>query len=463
MIDLFIATGRLGPVEPHHQTCLSIVTYSRFSASKTTPTSTYINSPITCVQMELQYKVADVAGIPNAFVGIKIPLASATVGHNYMHAGLDSIDLELVCAKLLCKVVLTVLAFKPEEIERFFRETKVELVELTWHSPTASPKALRCVQKRTKDVFDGLRLASSRHDVAVSDVQYWESNGSPGLLVTLKDGNHFRQYGKIDQIASRAKRDRKPSQMSPEARLYLPKIRDAIKHHARNELLLTAETLKADGLSHPNNWTAESLKALIDSVWEKAGLGQRAEAPDATKLSPEAAATLERYQAGEHPRDFLPPHTLSRHRSSILDATDTEIDRRPNQSKANRRSVGYQLQYDRRWEPKGDLRKLVLCEVTAPAIIEELKRGLAFLESGETPEFVTEEERSCWQMRWTTFAEREGGPRHPAGCKQLDQPSCLPDTPATPGIPMSRGIGSVPVEPGIKDEVTWFEGEWRVI
>jgi hypothetical protein len=462
MIDLFIVTSKLGTPQAHHQSRISTVTYSRFSTVKTKRAITYINSPITDAQMELMYWVEEEAGAPIAYVRIKLPLASATMGHNFMHAGLDSIGWELVCGKLLCKVILTVLGFQPEEINCFFENAIVELLELTWHTETASPKALRSLQRRIKAHFDGLRSAKSRHDIKVSDVHYRESNGAPALLVVLKSQDQYRAYGKIDEVSSRAKRSRKPSEVSPEVKQYLIVIKDAIKHHLRNEPRIVGETLKARGMSHPRAWTLDNIKALIDDLWKDAGLGGRDELAGLEKLSPESLDTWERYFAGENPKEFLPPHSMTRHRQLILEAIGKDIARSLTNNKVNSASVGYQQQYDRRWEPKGELRKLVLCEETAPAIQADLRSGLAFLESGEVPEFLSDELRTSWFARWASFADREGGPRNRTSPPRLDQSSALPEAQDIPSWPANKGIGTVPVEPGAKDEWILIDGEWQV-
>lgn len=412
MIDTFIAKGALGPPQPHHQTCLSKVTYSRFSHAKAKPTTTFILSPITGAQIDVKYWVEHVAGVATAFVEVRIPLASATVGHNYAHAGLDSIRLEVKCAALLTKVTLTVLGFTPDEVACFMGSTVPRQAELTWHTATASRRARLSAQRRTKDHFDAQRLASGRHDVGVADVHYEEGNGNPGVLVELKGGDLFRQYGKAEQVSSRTLKISTQRRMSEEARKYRPMILAEIEDHVRNEVLVGTETLRMFDAEHPGSWTAEKLKAVIDYVWEKAGLAPEQPVGDA-ELSPEVEVTWQRYLAGKDLVKELPPYTFRRHRALIKAAKgdDKDIAIRRKSRAVRPGAVGRQQCYDRRWEPAGELRKTVLCEETAPAIIEELQWGLAFLETGKVPD----SDGSRWQAaRWIAFVAREGGRRHAA-------------------------------------------------
>jgi hypothetical protein len=145
--------------------------------------------------MEVRYTIEQQFDRPTAYVEISIPLASAIIGQNYVHAGLDSIRWEVVCAAYLVRLILVTLGFTPAEVERFLQLSEVHLCELTWHTPTASTKARGSLQQRTAAYFESMKKLSRRHDVLVSNVDYRRRNGQPGLLVTLKDGDEFRQYG----------------------------------------------------------------------------------------------------------------------------------------------------------------------------------------------------------------------------------------------------------------------------
>lgn len=415
MIDTTTLKGPLGPPQPHHQTCLSAVTYSRLLHAKTKPTITYVNSPITGAQIHVKYWIEVVDGVPTAMLEISIALASAAVGNNFHHAGLESIIWEIKVAALLTKVILAALGFANEEIARFMKGTECEQLELTWHSPTASLRAMRSAQKRTKEHFGNQLQASRLHDVSVCAIDYREGNLKPGILVRLKDGDLIRQYGKADQIASRKKKDRKQARMSLESRQVATQIVEDIRNDVRNEVLVGGDTLRHFEMEHPSTWTAETLKVVIDHVWKAAGLAP-AQPKEEGKLSPVVAETWRRHQAGVNVVSVLRPHAFSRHRAAIKKALGDDKDIAiPYKARGVRSAgLGYQLCYDRRCEPTGDQRKGVVCEVTAPAIIEDLEGGFAFIQTGTVPTIEDAEERGRWLGRWSAFVSREGELRHGA-------------------------------------------------
>jgi hypothetical protein len=238
MIDLLIVKAPVGPPQSHHRSRLAHVEYSRFSTTKGKPTTTYIDSPLTGTQMEVCYTVEQQFDRPTAYVEISIPLASATIGQNYVHAGLDSIRWEVLCAVYLVRLVLITLGFSKDEIERFVNLSEIQLCELTWHTPTASTKARGSLQQRTAAYFEFMKKLSSRHDVLVSNVDYRRRNGQPGLLVTLKDGDEFRQYGKFDQALVRSKRGKQRYAVSAEMAANRAGLLASIETHVRNELRL---------------------------------------------------------------------------------------------------------------------------------------------------------------------------------------------------------------------------------
>lgn len=462
MKDKLHITGLLGLAKPEHLRHLSTVRYERNLLAKTQPTTTFVASPLTGAQIEVRYWIEDHVGIPTAFVQIRIPLATATMSHNHIHAGLDAIPSEVRCAAVLAKVILAVLGFTREEVSTFMETTKTQLSELTWHTPTASPRARRSLQKRTKAHFERQREIRARHDIAVSDVDLREKNGQSGLLVDLKGGDAFRQYIKSEQAASRAKKPRENARIFGLAPQDRAQIAAEIENHVRNELLIGPNTLRQFNLEHPSSWTPEALKRVIDHLWAAIGLAPKRLDQSGTTLSPEVQATWERYLAGDDMRTVLPPHTLTRHRKLIKEAMSEDILIRRKRRVVSPESLGYQLCYDRRWKPSGNLRKLVLCEETAPAIIEELKRGLAFLQDGEIPEIADDGARNAWLSKWTAYADREGGCRKPPGTRRpaplASQRVPRPHCGRTP-----RGIGNAPLPDVIEDKLIFFENEMRLI
>lgn len=413
MIDLLIVKAAIGPPKPHHQSRLAHVAVRRFSTTKAKPTTTYIDSPLTGAQMEVRYTVEQPFDCPTAYVEISIPLASAIIGQNYVHAGLDSIRLEVQCAEHLVRLVLTTLAFSPDEINRFISQSEIQLCELTWHTPTASTKARSSLQRRTTTYFESMKEISSRHDVSVANVDYRRRNGQPGLLVTLKDGDEFRQYGKFDQALVRSKRGKQRYAVSAEMAAHRVDLLQSIETHVRNELRLCGESLKSFGLQHPRAWTSVTMRGAIDATWVKLGLSRPSVATDAgnaikKQLSSEAQRTLLEYLSGNlNLKHDLPPYTFTRHRKAIKAFNGTEIDDRGEGRAVNPESLGYQLQYARRWEPKEHCRQLVLCEETAVAKVLDLQRGIAFIADGEIPDIKDAAELDGWLKRWKKFAENE--------------------------------------------------------
>jgi hypothetical protein len=411
MIDSIIIKGCLGRPQPHQEKCLSSVIYERFLETITKKTTTYIDSPITRAQIEVKYRVKSSNGISIAYIELKLPLASATMGHNYAHTGLSSIRKEMKCAALLTKCTLTVLGFTTTEINHFMKTTEVQLLELTWHTPTESKRAQNSLQLRTKNYFNGQQSVSSRHDIAVSDVDFRETNGKTCLLVTLKSGDKLRQYAKADHISARRSSDRKQSHIAKEVRPYIKQILDVIGFHVRNEVILCGNTLKRMGLEHPNSWYEDTLTNAIDSVWAMTGLGlvQSTTATPSTKtMSPEVTATFEKYLAGED-LQALPAYTFTRHRQSIIQIKGVDIAITRKVSTDQLESLSQQLSYKQRWNPSGDIQKFILCEETALNMIKELRRGLEFLRDGVIPDLDGEVACNEWLVRWRAFADREGG------------------------------------------------------
>jgi hypothetical protein len=408
MIDQLTIKGPLGAAQPHHQKQLSTVSYTRHLQTKVKPTTTFIASPITEAQIEVKYWVEETI----AYVLLKIPLASALVGHNYFHTGLESIPYEVTCIDLLIRVVLTALGFSSGEVRHFRKNAETQLIELTWHTATASKNARINLQKRTRAFFDDQRSISAKHDIGVSDVDHRELNGKSCLLVSLKNGNKVRQYAKIDHASARGRRHRDQTRFKPKIHQHRQVILDKIATHVRNEVLLCSKWLKSMELQHPTSWTKETLKKAIDRVWQNSGLvfkrpSRRLQLHK--ELSSSANATLIRHLAGE-PLN-LPEHTFVRHRKAIKRLAGVDIAITHKARTACPFQLGKQLSYDRRWEPRDDIRKHVICEETAPAIIRELKDGLAFLADGTLPDFAEETGRADWLSRWGSFADRENGNR----------------------------------------------------
>ncbi len=406
MIDLLSVKGPLGPPQDHHGKRLAHVDVHRLSCQKTKAVTTFIRCPLTGVQMEVRYWIEQVGGIPIAMVSVKIPLASATIGQNYAHAGLGDIRLEMRCAALLVKIALTACGFSEGEISHFIKRTSTELLELTWHIETKSRNAQVNLMRRTREAFDGLRSVSSRHDISVRHVESRQKDNARSLLVTLKSGDEFRQYQKYDQVLAKTNKGKSKYAVVSSMRPRAKELLDTIDTHVRNEIILGRDTLEKLKLSHPNAWTPESLRGAIDWFWHNASLNVEGSF-DRASLGEAARKTLVRYEAGEAVELSLSDVTFTRHRRKILAAGGPDIDPRAAGLMGKLKSVGRQLAYDKRWRVPAEFRNLVLCDATAPAIIEELKWGLEYVRNGVLPDIADQAARDTWVARWHKFVQSE--------------------------------------------------------
>lgn len=410
MIDLLIVKSPLGPVKQYHQSRLARGVIGRFSAEKHKPITTYINSPLTGARMEVQYTVEEVDGNPTAYVEIVLPLASATIGQNYIHAGLDSIFWELRCAAQLIRLILFTLGFHTEEVDHFMANAETQLCELTWHTSTASVRARTSLQRRTIILFEHMEGLNSRHDINIADVDVRRRNSHSGLFVTLKSGDEFRQYGKFDHALLRSREGKQRYGLAAELKAHKKELLTVIETHVRNEVRLSASSLKTLGLEHPSTWTSNSLGRAVDYIWDRLGLGQaeRCLGDEDKSLSEQAQRTLEEYTKGN--LDFissLPPYTVTRHRKAIKDFAGVDIAERGAKCKVNPVSLGRQIQYARRWRPEARLREWTLCEVTGPGILLDIERGNAYIRDGELPNIEDADDLEKWLSRWKKFVNEE--------------------------------------------------------
>lgn len=406
MIDTLLVKGPLGPHQTHHGKRLAQMSFGRFSSEKSAPAVTYVKSPLTGAQMEVRYWVEQAGGLSIATASVRIPLASATIGQNYAHVGLADIELEKRCAGQLAKIALTACGFSQDEIDIFIQHACVEQLELTWHTHTKSRNAQQNLMRRTREVFVGLSALSCRHDVFVRDVDFREKNNASGLLVTLKTADEFRQYPKYDQVLAKTNRGKSKYAVAPSIRSHTKELLGAIDTHVRNEIILGPETLEKLKLSHPNAWTPDTMREVVEWFWHKAGLSI-ASSFDPAALGEAARQTLVRYEAGEPIEQSLSDSTFTRHRQEILAAGGPDIAPRAAGLINKLKSVGRQLAYDKRWRVPTEFRSLVLCDATAPAIIEELKQGLEYVRDGVLPEIVDEAARDAWLTRWNKFVQSE--------------------------------------------------------
>ena len=408
MLDKIIVSGPWGPAQPHHLQRLAQITYSRFLTAKTKQTTTFINSPLTGAQMELVYSIKKVAETYMGYVQITIPVATALIGHNRFHAGLDVIRAEIECVELLVKILLVSINMTPAEIQHYMKMARPLLLELTWHNQTASVDARKAAQRRTQDLMRAKRELSSRHDVEIDDAQVYDSKSGTSLKVTFKNGNGYRQYNKAEQMRSRRKKDRAENFVSDTMRPKLASVTTELEVQTRNELLAAEQSLRAAGITHPRHIDAKTVASVIESMWNSLGFDEIHRAPDESMLTDSARDTLRRFMAGEDVTATLPAYRISRDRQAIKKAGGPEIDvRRTKRFRFNPANLGSQQHYKSRWRLRQELRELVVSECTAPAIKEELKQGLAFVTDGELPDIADADKRAEWERRWLRFAREE--------------------------------------------------------
>lgn len=315
MLDKIIVIGPWGPAQPHHLQRLAQVTYSRFLTAKTKQTTTFINSPLTGAQMELVYSVKKVAETYMGYVQITIPVATALIGHNRFHAGLEVIRSEIECVELLVKILLVCIGMTPKELKHYMKMARPLLLELTWHNQTASVDARKAAQRRTQELMRAKRELSSRHDVEIDDAQVYDSKSGTSLKVTLKNGSAYRQYNKAEQTKSRRKKDRADNFVSDAMRPKLEGVTPELEVHTRNELLAAEQSLRAAGITHPIHINAKTVTSVMESMWDCLGFDEVSRVPNESMLTDSARDTLRRFMAGEDVTETLPAYRISRDRS----------------------------------------------------------------------------------------------------------------------------------------------------
>lgn len=404
MIDRFIAKLPLGPTSPGHRERLSQVSYRRFSTAKERPTTTFIRTPLTGAQAKIRYLTEQVGGQLLASYEIEVALASSTVGHNLIHAGAASIWEEICVAGQLVRVLLVTLGLTGDELDKAMRGGRFTLVELTWHSKTASLKARNSALKRVIRVLRAQRACSRRHDVQLKDLHVWDVNEKVCVLAALKSGSAARFYVKLDSVYSYSRKSRTENYIPPDIAEYLLHIYPLINVHVRNELIAKEKDLVRFGLDKPlkSNWSKEAVENAIDVLWAELGLAlpKRATAPKA--LTQSARELLRQYEEGVLDLASIPDYRLSRDRKIILNSVGIDILHPDPEVAKQALRLGKQLSYAHRWEPSGELRNCVLCEQTWESLYNDLEQGLQLLLHGEF------EEGAEWRARWCAYAEREG-------------------------------------------------------
>ena len=407
MSDKIIIKGPWGPVQPHHFLRLSRVSYGRFLHTKTKQTTTYINSPLTGAQIEVVYMVETVAGIDTGYVQISIPVASALIGHNYFHAGLEVLRYEIKCLELLVKVLLVSIGMSPDEIHRYMKQVRTLLDEMTWHTETASVAARKACQRRTNDHMRTKRALSPRHDAQVTDAEIFDTKSGIGLFVTLKSDDFFRQYCKGEQIKVRRKKARSENFLSEAMRPKLAGLLERLDRQVRNELLIGEKTLASVGIRHPRDMHPDALEKAMVRVWCSLGFGARRNTQNLSMPNNTAKDTLQRIEAGEDLSKSLPAYRITRDRKAINKAGGPDIAEKRAGMRFNSANLGRQLQYPRRRKLLYERRDLVVSDRTDSAIMKELQQGLEFVTNGVLPDIADPAQETAWHQCWMTFARAE--------------------------------------------------------
>lgn len=410
MLDKLIVEGPWGMHQQGHLMRLTRVSHARFSDTKTKQATTYINSPLTGAQIEVQYLVKPIAEREMATVRITIPVASALVGHNYFHDGLSALSWEILCTGQLVRMVLYAIGMTEAEMENYMLKAQAVFAELTWHTACESVKARQSLQNRTIEFMRAARDLSRHRSVEVADAEIRESKSGRALLVDLKSGDGARQYCKPEQLKSRRQTKLGKRCLIPDIAARLNGTMTELARHTRNELLVGEDTLASLGLQrpgllkHPNR-----VQPLVEAVWRKLGFGSRNSEFDPSKVGAAALATLNSLEAGVELK--LSGPTFSRHRTEILAANGPDIAMAGVDLSFNAGNTGYQLAFARRWKVPEEWLDLVVSDRTGPALLEELQRGLAYLRDGETP-FDNPVLAKAWRARWDKFRadQRLGGP-----------------------------------------------------
>lgn len=379
MIDNITFKGRIRPVALGITSQFDQVTIHRNSVTKSVPTTSYLNSPVTGAQIETLPTSEEFAGVPWVVLNIKIPAAAALAGQNMIHNGLEVLELELKCIRRLVKWILRSYQFDEQEISFFLDNLEVQSAELTWHTATASRRAALLAQARTIAHFLALQKIKGRHDVQVVDVDIWNRNGKICMLVTFKDGSQFRQYIKAEQATSRTKNNRRACFVSKNMRQHFNVIVAAIDTHLRNEAILSHGLMSELDILHPRNWTTQTLELAIEAVMTMGKLNQRRVTKPSELvrdgLSPEVLRTADHHFSGKSNSGRLSAQVLSKHRRLLVaKQLDIAEARRPSRSRSIARA-GLQLRYAKHWVAGDSLRGFAICEESAFRIMEAIEHA----------------------------------------------------------------------------------------
>ena len=398
MIDRITLLGAWGPYQPAHLKHLPTISIPNNLQPKVRPVTKYIDSPLTGKQTTLNYLV-DKSGI--GMVRLDIPLASALVGHNWLHAGLGAIKHEVACLRLLVPVFLHSIGFTPQETQRYLDAAVVEDLEVTWHTLCSSATARDKALERSYSHLRLLGGLSTLHDLPVARFEGRDSSTGKAILVKLKSGVNLRQYGKDQQIHARGKSERLGKHVSKKQ---ADKLRTILNNElplaVRNELVFNRKILQAGGISSLEKLTKGRLEHLIDTTWAR--FIPKPADPDfkAKKLSPAAKSVYAKHQAGQ--ALDLKDQKVLRARRQILGKGGPDVAIKTGALRFEAAAHWARHAYQKRRKADGSM-WLVVSRVSAPALLAELQAGLTYLQDGELPD-LADQHLDAWLGRWKPLA-----------------------------------------------------------
>ena len=397
MIDTITLVGTLKDLDFGDLKRLEQVAFLRESGTKFRPFKDYLESPITRAQIQCKLLQRPTARRNLLEVWLKIPVASALIGQNYMHGGPECFVSERGLLAKLIRVVLESRGFSEGEVDRFFETTRTESVELTWHTETASARAASNLQNRTLEFLQRMESLSRFRDCYVSDVDIRIKHQRRGHLTTLKDGRQFRQYLKAEQMAVVKRREWKVSAANADSRPDRAEIRALLMFHLRSEVILGEQYLRKRGHLNPATWTPEILVNFIEDTFSAMRFSGPPMQTDLTLLDEGLRGVLERRMRGDDLSD-LPRHTYTRLRQR-LQAYGYEI-ALAGKNLAYTAAVGRQLDFSRRWIVPPQYRRFIVCEETYDSIERRLDHGLASARAYFTPELRRQLEAERFSSNW---------------------------------------------------------------
>jgi hypothetical protein len=358
------------------------------SGTKFRPSAEYLQSPLTGSQMDLTISPDFRRDREDLHVRIRIPLASALLGQNWMHGWTETLDAELQAASRLVRVVLMSYQFRAEEIDRFFATTRTVSAELTWHIQTASYRAAKNLLMRVYQMIKVLHAHNSSHDVGVAGYVFYDENQRESLKVYLKNGSAMKFYVKVDEMADTRRRKARGVPMHEAHRADTATVREEIGTHLRVEVIPCEKQLREHGASNPGAWNPELLETIAEEILDLAGFKTpylpEAGSVDVNGLSASLRRSLTKYRT-DGVVAGLTDSTFSRHRQALL-CRGIDIGIPPPDHRCLNANIGRQLHFSKRWIAPQTMRNFMMSDATLPVLSTVLEEMAARIGEELTPE-----------------------------------------------------------------------------